>query len=109
MELSEYFLDRIEKMKKVTLYGISDRSRLNERTPTFGITIADMNSMDVAKKLADFGIYTWSGHFYAQDVVKEYNLESQGGLVRIGFLHYNTKEEIDRLVGAMHSIIQRSK
>lgn len=105
MELSEYFLDRIEKMKKVTLYGISDRSRLNERTPTFGITIDGMNSMDVARKLADFGIFTWSGHFYAQDVVKEYNLESQGGLVRIGFLHYNTKEEIDRLISALRHIV----
>ena len=105
-ELSLYFLEEMAKIPDVKVYGITDPNQVNERTPTFGITVAKADSHHIAKKLAERGIFTWGGHFYAPGVIEEYGLEDRGGMVRIGFLHYNTKEEIDRLVGALHFIIR---
>ena len=105
-ELSLYFLEEMAKIPDIKVHGITDPNKVNERTPTFGITVAKADSHHIAKKLAERGIFTWGGHFYAPGVIEEYGLEDQGGMVRIGFLHYNTKEEIDRLVGALHFIIR---
>ncbi len=105
-ELSLYFLEEMEKISDVTVYGITDPDRVNERTPTFGIKVANADAYHIARKLAERGIFAWGGHFYAPGVVEQYGLEDIGGLVRIGLLHYNTKQEIDRLVDALHFIIR---
>ena len=47
------------------------------------------------------GIFVWSGHYYAVAVMQQLGTLDQGGLVRIGFVHYNTVEEIDRLFDAL--------
>jgi selenocysteine lyase/cysteine desulfurase len=50
------------------------------------------------------GISTWDGDFYAWELVRELGLTDAGGLLRIGLVHYNTLEEVDRLVDGLLEI-----
>lgn len=99
-ELSRYFLQKVSALKHVTVYGLSDTTDVTKRTPTFGLTIDGKTSHQVAEYLAKHGIFSWSGHFYALDVVRVYDLE-KNGLLRIGMLHYNTKREIKELISVL--------
>jgi selenocysteine lyase/cysteine desulfurase len=47
------------------------------------------------------GIFTWSGHYYAVEVMRRLGLAERGGLVRIGFVHYTTTAEVDRVLDAL--------
>lgn len=99
-ELSRYFLNKIWELKHVKVHGIKNTDDVNKRTPTFALTIKGKTSHQVAEYLAKHGIFAWSGHFYALDVVKSYDLEKDG-LLRIGLLHYNTKREIKELISVL--------
>jgi cysteine desulfurase family protein (TIGR01976 family) len=96
LALSRRFLDGIASMPHVRLYGIADVHRLSERTPTFGVRIGDRHPFEIAKVLAERGIFVWDGHYYALELMERLGLEETGGAVRIGFCHYNTEEEVDR-------------
>ena len=99
-ELSRYFLNKVWELKHVKVHGVKNTDDVNKRTPTFGLTIKGKTSHQVAEYLAKHGIFAWSGHFYALDVVRSYNLEKDG-LLRIGLLHYNTKREIKELISVL--------
>jgi cysteine desulfurase family protein (TIGR01976 family) len=99
-ELSRYFLNKIWELKHVKVHGIKNTDDVNKRTPTFALTIEGKTSHQVAEYLAKHGIFAWSGHFYALDVVRSYDLEKDG-LLRIGLLHYNTKREIKELISVL--------
>jgi len=99
-ELSKYFLNKLFELKKVKVLGISDTDEVENRTPTFGLVVDGKTSHQTAKYLAKHGIFAWSGHFYALDVVREYNLEKDG-ILRIGMLHYNTKREIKEFISVL--------
>ena len=91
-------------MPRVKVYGLNNVKDITKRTPTFGLTIGGKTSHQVAEYLAKHGIFAWSGHFYALDVVREYDLEDDG-LLRIGMLHYNTKREIKELISVLKLFI----
>ena len=72
------------------------------RTPTIAFTIDDVSSIEVAKKLAERGVFLSHGDFYAMTVVERLGL-APDGLVRAGCaLLYTTPEEVDRLLAGMH-------
>jgi selenocysteine lyase/cysteine desulfurase len=58
----------------------------------------------VARALAERGICVWSGNYYAINLTERLGVEDTGGMVRIGPVHYNTREEIDRLIAALNEI-----
>jgi len=97
-ELSRRFLDGIGSIPGLTLYGIDDVERLYERTPTFAIRLEGFRPRELGEELGRRGIFTWDGNYYALAVMERLDLESSGGAVRIGFCHYNTLEEVDRVV-----------
>jgi len=99
-ELSRYFLNKVWELKHVKVHGIKNTDDVDKRTPTFGLTVEGKTSHQVAEYLAKHGIFAWSGHFYALDVVRSYDLEKDG-LLRIGMLHYNTKREIKELISVL--------
>ena len=99
-ELSRYFLNKVWELKSVKVHGIKNTDDVDKRTPTFGLTFEGKTSHQVAEYLAKHGIFAWSGHFYALDVVRSYDLEKEG-LLRIGMLHYNTKREIKELISVL--------
>lgn len=100
-ELSARLLAVLGEIPGVTLYGITDPGRLERRTPTLSIRLAGHAPARVARHLAARGICCWDGNFYAQNLSERLGVESSGGFVRIGLVHYNTFEEIDRLGQAL--------
>ena len=63
-----------------------------------------MHPRAVAEKLAQAGIYVWDGNYYAINVTERLGLEDKGGMVRVGAVHYNTLQEVERLENALIKI-----
>ncbi|MDF1664788.1 MAG: cysteine desulfurase-like protein [Planctomycetota bacterium] len=103
-ELSQRFLDAAEAIEGVKVYGVTDRNGLDRRTPTFALSIAGVAPGKVADLLGELGIFVWSGHYYAMTVMEDLELDESGGLVRIGFVHYNSPGELDRIIAALAAI-----
>ena len=101
MSLSQHFLAKAAQIAGLRVYGITDVERLDERTPTFAVSLEGMSAKEVATRLGEKGIFVWHGHYYAVAVMERLGLLEQGGLVRIGFVHYNTAAEVDRVVAAL--------
>ncbi|MBK8988321.1 MAG: cysteine desulfurase-like protein [Chloroflexi bacterium] len=101
MSLSERFLQGATKVPGLHVYGITDIESLEHRTPTFAISLEGFTPAQVAQKLGEQGIFVWDGHYYAIAVMERLGLLDKGGLVRIGFVHYNTAEEVDRVLTAL--------
>jgi cysteine desulfurase family protein (TIGR01976 family) len=104
LTLSKHFLGGITRNARIKLYGISDPLEAMRRTPTFAICVDGVGPDDVAQKLSDIGIFVWSGDFYAVDLIERLGLKEKGGVVRIGFVHYNTLEEVDKVLQALQQI-----
>ncbi len=96
-KLSKCFLDGLATLEGYELVGIADTGRLDERVPTFSLRHPTLPSRELARKLGDAGIFTWHGNFYALPVT-EFLGHEPDGLLRAGFLHYNTEAEVDRLL-----------
>ncbi|MFN6106030.1 MAG: aminotransferase class V-fold PLP-dependent enzyme, partial [Planctomycetaceae bacterium] len=101
--LSRRFLEGLAELPAFHVRGITDLSRLGERVSTFGLRPKHLAPLDVAEALARQGIFVWHGNFYALPLTEALGLEPEG-LVRIGFLHYNTVEEVDHLLAALRSV-----
>jgi cysteine desulfurase family protein (TIGR01976 family) len=102
--LARAFLAGVAELPEVRLWGISDEARLDERTPTFAIRVGSQPPADTAKALAARGIFVWDGDYYAREVMSRLGLLETGGAVRIGFCHYHTLDEVDRVLQALRAI-----
>jgi cysteine desulfurase family protein (TIGR01976 family) len=97
LELSRALLLALQSVPGLKLYGLTDAGRLADRVSTFSFRLKDYHPRAVAEKLAQAGIYVWDGNYYALCVTERLDLESSGGMVRVGAAHYNTLEEVERL------------
>jgi cysteine desulfurase family protein (TIGR01976 family) len=95
-EVSRALLDVLEETPGVSIYGIKDARRLEERVPTYSFTLKGFHPRRVAEALGNEGIYVWDGNYYALAVTERLGLEDSGGMVRVGPVHYNTVEEIHK-------------
>lgn len=77
---------------------------MDDRVPTFSFTITGHDAHAIAQHLAERGIFAWAGHFYAVEVVGRLGLADAGGLLRVGLCHYNTADEVDRLIAALGAL-----
>lgn len=103
-ELSRALIETLRAVPGARIYGIQDPLRLTERVPTVSFTLAGHAPDAVAGYLAERGINVWSGNFYVLAVTERLGLESAGGLVRIGAVHYNTVKEIEKLGDALYAL-----
>ena len=103
-EISRAVLDVLEETPGVTVYGLTDRRRLEARVPTVSFNLKGWNPRRVAQALDEAGIYVWDGNYYALAVTERLGLEQSGGMVRVGPVHYNTVEEIERFGKALRKI-----
>jgi cysteine desulfurase family protein (TIGR01976 family) len=95
------------RIPNLTFYGISEPSRFAERCSTVSIRVGDHNPTEIATFLGDRGIFTWDGCFYALNLTERLGVESRGGLLRLGLVHYNTMDEVDRLLAALNEFAQK--
>jgi cysteine desulfurase family protein (TIGR01976 family) len=105
--LSQRFLDGLETLPGIRVWGIADRARLGERTPTFAITSDRRSPRELAERLGDAGILAWDGNFYAQALIERLGLAESGGVLRLGFVHYTTPDEVDRTLDELEHILAR--
>jgi cysteine desulfurase family protein (TIGR01976 family) len=107
-ELSRALLDVLAETPGVTVYGLTDQRRLEERVPTVSFTLKGWRPRQLAEALDKNNIYVWDGNYYALAVTERLGLEQSGGMVRVGPVHYNTVEEIRRF-GRLLGRITHSK
>ena len=93
--LGQRFLDGLPD--RCTLYGLDT---MEGRVPTFAFRVDAMTTREVADRLAGRGISVWDGDYYALEPMERLGLRPDGA-VRAGFVHYNTFEEVDRLLAAL--------
>ena len=104
-ELSRRFLDGVATLPHVRLFGIGDPARVDERTPTFAVRVGDQHPLETARALGERGVFVWDGHYYAIELMERLGLLETGGAVRIGFCHYNTPDEVDRVLDELESLV----
>jgi len=91
------------------IYGITDPKRFDDRCPTVAVRIDGHTPLELADKLGDRGFFTWDGNYYAINLSEQLDVEKDGGFLRIGLAHYNTPEEIDRLLAALGEIVAAAR
>jgi cysteine desulfurase family protein (TIGR01976 family) len=84
---------------ELRLYG---RPTMEGRTPTFAVTVPGLTPEQAATRLAERNLAVWWGDYYAVEVMRRLGLPD--GAVRLGIIHYNTAEEVDRLLAALHEL-----
>jgi cysteine desulfurase family protein (TIGR01976 family) len=100
-ELAARFIEGVARLGSVRLIGIDDPARLDERTPTFAVLVGDRHPIEASRMLGERGIFTWEGHYYAIEVFERLGLLETGGALRVGFCHYHTLDEVDRVLEAL--------
>jgi cysteine desulfurase family protein (TIGR01976 family) len=102
-EIMKRMLSGLREIRDLRPYGISDPARLESRCPTFAVRMEGHTPLELATKLGEQGIFTWDGNYYAINVTEQLGVEQSGGFLRIGFVHYNTEEEVDRVLNFLRS------
>ncbi len=97
-------LTALGQVPGLTLRGITDPARMDERVPTFAFTLPNHSPREVATELGRRGIAVWDGDYYAYELIRALGLAESGGMVRVGLVHYNEPDEIERLTRALREI-----
>mgnify|MGYP001354182359 CR=1 FL=1 len=98
--LSEQLVAGLQRIPGVRVYGITDKRRFAQRVATVSFTLNGYTPSQVAQELGAQNIYVWDGNYYAVELVQRLGLAPHG-MVRVGAVHYNTAQEIDRVLQAV--------
>ena len=99
--LGERFLAGVPE--GVDLYGLPT---MEGRVPTFCFNVPGRTSQEVATHLADaHDVAVWWGNYYSVETMKQLGLDLDVGAVRAGIVHYNTEEEVDRLLAGVAELV----
>ncbi len=96
-------IDGLGAIRGVTIHGITEPTRFDERVPTVSVSIDGVHPRNAAETLGRRGIFVWDGDFYATGLIERLG-KADGGVLRLGLVHYNTDEEVDRTLEAVESI-----
>jgi cysteine desulfurase family protein (TIGR01976 family) len=97
----------LQAIPGIRIFGITDPQRFDERCSTVSFRLGDHNPTEIATFLGERGIFTWDGNFYALNLSERLGVEQYGGVLRVGLVHYNTLEEVDRLLGALNEFASK--
>lgn len=103
-KLSAQLLAGLREIKGIKIYGITNPEELGMRVPTVACNIEGHSPRELAEYLASQGIFAWDGNYYALGIMERLNLEEKGGALRLGMAHYNTLDEIDRVLECLERI-----
>jgi cysteine desulfurase family protein (TIGR01976 family) len=109
--LLQRMMSGLKQIPGLKIYGITDPARLDQRCATFAVRVDDgkpgHSPLELATQLGERGFFTWDGNYYAINVTEHFNVEKSGGFLRIGLVHYNAIQEVDRLIAALREIVER--
>jgi cysteine desulfurase family protein (TIGR01976 family) len=103
--LLETMVAGLQKIPGAKIYGITDPARFHERCGTIAVRVENHTPLELATKLGDRGFFTWDGNYYALNLTEHLDVEKSGGFLRIGLVHYNTLEEVERMLAALREIV----
>jgi cysteine desulfurase family protein (TIGR01976 family) len=106
--LVAYLLQRLGGIDGLGLLGLTRPEDLPCRVPTVACISSRHTPRDMARELGEHGIFTWDRNYYAMALMERLGLGEQGAL-RIGLAHYNTTEEIDRLIAVLQKLHEESQ
>ena len=101
--LVERLLAGLRNIPGIQIWGINDPARAHERLPTLSITHHRLSPEALATELGQRGLFVWHGNYYALELTESLGLEPDG-MVRIGLVHYNTADEVDRLLDELEQL-----
>ncbi|GBL18819.1 cysteine desulfurase-like protein [Anaerolineae bacterium] len=107
--LSHQLIEGLQRIRGVHVYGITDAQQFAERVATVSFTLAGYTPRQVAEALGAQNIFVWDGNYYAVEVVERLGLSQSGGMVRVGAVHYNTPQEIERVLQAVEDLAAARK
>jgi cysteine desulfurase family protein (TIGR01976 family) len=107
MALAQQLIDGLLQIPGVKVQGIVDARLREQRVPTVSITHPGHRNSALARALAAQGINVWSGHNYALEVARQLGLDETEGVLRIGLAHYNTMDEVERILAALRALLAR--
>jgi cysteine desulfurase family protein (TIGR01976 family) len=107
MGLLAKLMEGLQPIDGLRIFGITDPAKSDQRCSTVSIRLDDHTPTEVATFLGERGIFTWDGNFYALNLTERLGVQSTGGLLRIGLVHYNTADEVDRLLAALREFSRR--
>jgi cysteine desulfurase family protein (TIGR01976 family) len=107
--LMRRLISGLQQIPNLKIYGITDSTCFDWRCPTLAVRVVnqtpEQTPLALATKLGERGIFTWDGNYYALNLTERLDVEKSGGFLRIGLIHYNTAEEVDRLLEALQEIV----
>jgi selenocysteine lyase/cysteine desulfurase len=98
-------IEGLQAIAGMRIFGITDARRFDERCSTLSFRLGDHHPTKIAAFLGERGIFTWDGNFYALNLSERLGVEQHGGVLRVGLVHYNTAEEVDRLLAALREFV----
>jgi len=102
-EMAEQLISGLLTIPGLTFYGIKDPAQFDRRTPTVAIRMEGRTPRELATHLGERGIFTWDGNYYAVNLAERLGVQESGGMLRIGLAHYNTAEEVERLLAELRT------
>lgn len=103
IELTKYALDKMSKVKGITIYGPKD---IAKRGGVISFNFHDVHPHDVATIIDKDGVAVRSGHHCAQVLMERLDVAATN---RASFYVYNTKQEIDALIGSLNKVAELFK
>jgi cysteine desulfurase family protein (TIGR01976 family) len=103
--LTEKLIAGVAEIPRARIYGITDPERFDNRCGTLAVRIEGHTPLQLATALGERGFFTWDGNYYALNLTEHLDVEKTGGFLRIGLVHYNTMEEVNRLLAALRDIV----
>ncbi len=103
--LAQQLIDGLGGIPGLTIHGITDPKRIAERVPTISFTVEGIVPETIVRQMNAEGIFVWSGHNYAWEIVHQLGIPAEEGVVRIGIAHYNTAGEIGETLESVHRTV----
>lgn len=106
ISLTRHMLLGLQGRKGLTVRGITSLNALHRRVPTISFTVDGVEPSKLAQHFAEQNIFVWVGHNYAIEPVEKMGLLDKGGVLRVGFAHYNTIAEVDQFLASLDSVLR---
>jgi cysteine desulfurase family protein (TIGR01976 family) len=103
--LASTLLSGLRDIKGVQVFGITELARMQERCSTISLRAPRLHSAQLATALGQRGFFVGHGNCYALRLSEELALESAGGFLRLGLVHYNSEPEVQRLLSALEELV----
>jgi selenocysteine lyase/cysteine desulfurase len=104
-ELAPALVAGLRSLPGVRIHGITAPEALDRRVPTVSVSVAGRSPVDLTRRLGERGIFATNGTGYALSVIERLGLADRGGVVRLGCVHYNSRDEIEVAVRALRDAL----